>query len=102
MLAFALILIGLLARLFPHVPNFAPVVAIALFSGVYLNKRYAPWLALGLMILSDLMIGMHNVFPFTWASVVLIAFIGIWVKSRKSVATVIGGGLLSSILFSVI
>ena len=35
----AFLVVGVVARLLPHMPNFAPITATALFSGVYLNKR---------------------------------------------------------------
>jgi len=102
MLAIILVLLGITLRLVPHVPNFTPVVAIALFAGTYVNKKFAPWLALALMIISDVMIGMHNVMAFTWGSVVLISFLGIWLKSRKNMATVVGTSIVSSLLFFVV
>ena len=36
------IVIAVLLRLFPHIPNVTPVTAVALFSGAYFtNKKYA-------------------------------------------------------------
>ena len=39
MIAYFLIVLGLLLRFLPHVPNTAPVAAIALFAGAYLNRK---------------------------------------------------------------
>ncbi|MDP3143603.1 MAG: hypothetical protein Q8N14_06715 [Candidatus Omnitrophota bacterium] len=97
-----LVLLGISLRLVPHLPNVVPVVAIALFAGVYLNKRYAPWLALALMMISDVMLGLHNVALFTYGSVVAIAFLGIWLRNRKTISRVIGTSLASSLLFFVV
>lgn len=36
-----LILIGISLRLLPHFPNFTPVMALALFGGVYLSRKMA-------------------------------------------------------------
>jgi hypothetical protein len=102
MLAILLVILGITLRLVPHVPNVAPVVAIALFAGAYLNKRYAPWLALGLMVVSDFLVGLHNVMAFTWISVVLISFLGLWLRTRKTPAMVVGSSVVSSLLFFVI
>jgi len=102
MLAIMLVLLGISLRLVPHLPNVIPVVAIALFTGTYLNKRYAPFLALMLMIVSDFFVGLHNVMAFTWISVVLISYLGIWLRERKTPAMVIGTSIASSVLFFVV
>jgi len=102
MLAIALILLGIAMRFIPHVPNFTPVVAIALFSGFYLNKKYAILIPLSLMIITDLFLGLHEVFAFTWGSVILITVLGITQKKRKSALTVAGSSLLSAVLFFLI
>lgn len=102
LLGIILLLVGIILRFLPHVPNVAPVVAIALFGGVYLNKRYAIFMPFILMVISDLFLGMHNVIAFTWGSVLLISLLGIWLKKHKNVFTVAGLSGLSSIIFFVI
>ncbi len=102
-----LIIIGLIAfaavsRFLPHPMNFAPVAAVALFSGVYLDKRAALFVPLVAMIVSDIFLGFHNVIAFTWGSMILVGVIGIMVKRKKNVWTVAGGALLGSILFFLI
>ena len=52
MLAISLIVIGILFRFIPHTANFTPVAAIAIFAGVYLNKKHAFIVPLLLMVLS--------------------------------------------------
>jgi hypothetical protein len=54
------------------------------------------------MVLSDLLIGMHDVVLFTWGGFVLITLLGFWIKKQKSISTVIGGSLISSLLFYVV
>ena len=45
------------SRLIPHPPNFAPITAIALFSGFYVTNKFLVYaLPIGIMILSDLFI----------------------------------------------
>jgi len=51
---------GVIMRLIPHSPNFTPIGAIALWSGIYLPKRYAFLVAIGAMLLSDLVIGFYS------------------------------------------
>lgn len=102
MLALSLVAVGLLLRFLPHAPNFTPVAAIALFSGVYLNKRYSFIVPLILMVISDLVIGLHDVVLFTWGSFILITLLGLWIKRHKSVFGIISMSLVSSFLFYLI
>lgn len=102
MLAISLILVGILLRFMPHAYNFTPVAAIALFSGVYLKRKYAIIVPLVLMAVSDLFIGMHNVVIFTWGSFILAALIGILIRKNKSAARILGGSLAASLVFFVV
>jgi len=99
MLALILIVFGILLRFVQHAPNFTPVAAIALFGGLYLNKRYALIVPLVLMILSDLYIGMHNVVLFTWGGFALVALMALRYNKHKSALGVASLSLGSSILF---
>lgn len=102
MLAIAIIIVGILLRLTPHLPNFTPIAAIALFGGVYLRKRYALIAPLAIMMVSDLFIGIHNVILFTWAGFALTALLGLWVKQNKSFSRIIGASLISSFIFYIV
>ena len=102
MLAISLVVIGILLRFVPHAPNFTPVAAIALFSGVYLNKKYSWSIPLLLMIASDVFLGLHNVIAFTWGSFVLTGVLGMWLRPRKNPFYISAGALISSLLFFVI
>ena len=64
MIILLLLAIGLFARLLPHAPNFVPVVAIALFSGAYLNRKYSLLIPFALYVISDFLIGLHEVIFF--------------------------------------
>ncbi|PIY79946.1 MAG: hypothetical protein COY80_05445 [Candidatus Pacebacteria bacterium CG_4_10_14_0_8_um_filter_42_14] len=102
MLAISLIIIGLLFRFIPHTANFTPVAAIAIFAGVYLNKKQALVVPLLLMVISDLFLGMHNVVVFTWGSFILVTILGIWAKNHKTFSGIVSTSVLSSVLFYVI
>jgi hypothetical protein len=102
MLAISLILIGILLRFVPHTANFTPVAAIALFAGVYLNKRQALIVPLLLMVVSDIFLGMHNVAVFTWGSFVLVTMIGFWAKNHKTFKGIVSASVVSSFLFYLI
>jgi hypothetical protein len=102
MLAISLIVIGILLRFVPHTANFTPVAAIALFAGVYLNRRQALIVPLLLMVVSDIFLGMHNVAIFTWGSFVLVTMIGFWAKNHKTFKGIVSASVVSSFLFYLI
>ncbi|MFH1360105.1 MAG: DUF6580 family putative transport protein [Candidatus Omnitrophota bacterium] len=102
MLAIILLVFGVLTRLIVHEPNFTPILAVALFSGVYLNKRYAVILPVALMILADLFLGLHETILYTWGSMAIIAALGLWIKTRKSFALIFGGSIASAVLFFIV
>jgi len=49
-----LISLIVVARLLPSPPNFAPVAAVGLFAGVYIRAKWAIWIPIAGMMLSDL------------------------------------------------
>ena len=102
MLAISLIIVGILLRFVTHTANFTPVAAIALFAGVYLNKKQALIVPLLLMVISDIFLGMHNVVIFTWGSFALVSLLGFWARNHKTFKGIISTSIVSSLLFYVI
>lgn len=118
-----IIMIAVLIRLFPHAPNFAPIAAMGLFGGTYLNKKYSLIIVFITLLVSDyLLLYIHPFSPqflnlskfyspiallhsttlFVYGSFLLIALIGIWLKSHKSAKNILAACLSSSILFFLI
>jgi uncharacterized membrane protein len=102
MLAFVMILGGILMRLVPHLPNFTPIAAIALFGGTYLNKKYAFIVPLVAMFISDIFLGFHSTMIYVYGSFLLTGVIGLWLKNHKNAKNVVGAALFSSVLFFLI
>lgn len=102
MLALVILIAGISLRLAPHSPNFTPVAALALFSGVYLSRKQAFIIPLLLMMLSDIVLGLHDVVLFTWGSFALITLIGTVLKNKVTFSRTISTGLISSLLFYLI
>lgn len=104
-LALGLIGIGVMLRLLPLLTsghlgnNFAPVGAIALFGGVYLGKKYALWLPLVIMMISDVFLGYHSLIVLTWGSFALIGLIGLWLRKHKNIPNIVFGTVTGSLLF---
>ncbi|MFH1665653.1 MAG: DUF6580 family putative transport protein [Candidatus Omnitrophota bacterium] len=102
MIAYILIVMGFMMRVLPHAPNVAPVAAIALFSGAYLNKKLVPWVPLIIMAASDLIIGLHSVVAYTWGSFIIIGYIGMWLGKHKTPGFIALASIGSALLFFVI
>ena len=101
LLAVGLVTLVVAIRLLPHPPNFTPVAAIALFSGVYFKEKYWLVLPLGAMLLSDLYIG----FAEFWVSFsvyfcfAVIYLIGYFLKERRNFVNIFLGTISGSIVF---
>lgn len=94
----ALALFGVGWRLTPHIPNFAPIGAIALIAGQILGWRKSLAVTLAIMVISDAMIGFYQGMWWTWLGFGLIASFGFFIKSlplawRISVGAVGASGL---------
>src|SRR3989344_1146957 len=97
-----LILGGIVFRLIPHEANFVPVGAISLFAGIYAPKKYA-WLIVALvMVVSDLILGFHSVIPWVYGSYLLIVLLGILVRKKVNLGTILASSLFASVIFFVV
>ncbi|MFH1749842.1 MAG: DUF6580 family putative transport protein [bacterium] len=100
-LAVILIIFGIVMRLLPHPANFAPILAIGLFAGTYLDRKYAFWLPLIIMLISDFFLGFYNVWVMlaVYSSFILAVLIGVWIRKHKSLGNVFAGSIAGSLLF---
>jgi hypothetical protein len=81
--AFLLVFVAAFSRLLPHPANFTAIGAIALFGGVYLEKRFAFVVPILAMLMSDYFIGFYSGMYWVYGSFVLIGLIGVWLKNHK-------------------
>ncbi len=109
-----------LARLLPHMPNFAPITAMALFGGVYLTKRYAFIVPLLAMLISDYLLLyvnpfsspmfnfshivplqslFHSALPMVYLGFIISGFIGLWLKNHKTPVYIVLASFFCSIQF---
>ena len=87
-------------RILPHPANVSPVAAMALFGGAYFaDKRVALIIPFVALLMSDLVIGLHDTMVFVYASFALTMVIGYWIKSRQSFLTIASAAVASSVLF---
>lgn len=106
MLALIFIVIGIFSRLIPHIPNFAPITATALFGGMYLNKKFALIVPIFIMIISDFLLSpknmLHSTTLFVWGSFLISSLIGLWLRSHKKPLYIIVGIFSASLQFFLI
>ncbi|MCH8821442.1 hypothetical protein IID23_02845 [Patescibacteria group bacterium] len=110
-------------RLVPHLPNFAPIGALALFGGAYIKNKYALLIIFGTLLVSDYLLLyinpfssnpinfsqfhapwelVHSTIFFVYLSFLINFLIGRWIATNKSLNRIVSGALLSSVQFFVI
>jgi hypothetical protein len=88
-------------RLLPHIPNFAPIGALALFAGMYATNKSWLLAPLAAMIVSDFIIGFDKwqITAVIYGSFLVYALLGIVVKNNKSLLTTVGGTFAGALFF---
>ena len=69
----------IVTRLIPHPPNFTSTIALAFYLPVLFGVKFII-VVIGAFILSDLVIGMHQLIFFTWASLLLVGYLSKFFK----------------------
>lgn len=92
--------------LFIGIPNFAPIAAMALLGGAFLNNK---WMAMAIpiaaMVVSDLILhfftgwGIHSTLPFVYVGMALITLIGFFLQGKVNFPNVAGAALGGSLVF---
>ena len=90
-------------RLIPHPPNFAPIAAMALFSGAYFSKKWAAFLVpLAAMFITDLILGFHDTIWAVYLSFALIVVIGMMILKEQKIGNIFFASVISSVSFFII
>ena len=95
------ILLAAASRLIKHPYNFTPIIAMSLFAGCYLRRRWAIILPLGAMLVSDYFIGFYDwqVMLSVYVSIALVFGIGWILKKYKKWYNITLSALISSLAF---
>lgn len=104
LLAVLFIIFATLMRLVPHAANFAPIAAIALFSGAVLPRRWSFIVPILAMIVSDFFLGFYSlpIMISVYSCFLVSVFLGMWARKQKERGmSVLGASLFGSILFFV-
>jgi len=101
-----IVAVSIATRLLPHPPNFTPIAALALFSGMYAAKISKWFLLLPLVAIfvSDLAIGFYDwrVMAAVYLSFAVVGVMGLLLRHKKSIGTITGATLGASILFYIV
>jgi len=103
-IATLLVTFGVAGRLMPHAWNFAPIIAIGIFAGARLGKIYGFILPVLAMFISDAFIGYYDwrINIIVYASMGLSGAIGIALRNRRGVLSIVSGSIAGSTLFYLI
>jgi hypothetical protein len=107
--ALSLTVLGAIARLLPHPPNFAPVGATSLFAGARLPSWQAYLVPLALMAITDpILAAFYGVPAFTkyqifiYASFLISVWLGRRLRNTESISRIAAVTVLNSIQFFLI
>lgn len=97
----ALVALAVVGRLVPHYPNFTPVAATALFGSFLLRRRFAIFIPLTAMLVSDLFIGFYEwkIMLVVYAALSFPILFGELLRRRLQVTTVAASSLAASVVF---
>jgi len=94
--------LAVFSRLIPHPVNFTPIAALALFGGVYFEKKYAFILPLAVLVVSDWIIGFYAGIGWVYGSFVVIGLLGLWLRNHKTVGMTAAATVTGSAVFFVL
>ena len=87
------------SRFIPHPPNFTSLIALSFYVPVFFGLKFIPILLIS-FIITDFVIGFHNVTLFTWGSILIIGLISKYFI--ESIVKRFCGALFGAILFFII
>jgi len=107
--ALSLTVLGAVARLLPHPPNFAPVGATSLFAGARLPRWQAYLIPMALMAVTDPILSPFYGFKpytkfliFSYVSFLISVWLGRWLRNTESISRIAAITVLNSIQFFLI
>lgn len=100
-MTYIVLLLAAAARLIPHLPNFAPIGAMAFFGGRSMLGRKAFVFPLVALFISDIFLGFYawQIMAAVYVSFVLYGVVGRMMRNHAGALPVLGGTLIGSLLF---
>lgn len=94
-MSYLVVLLAVLMRFVPHIPNFSPVFGALLLGGAHLKRRDAIWYPLALLAASDFVLStivyhmrMEWTHGITWLGFAVVALIGYSLREHETVARI--------------
>ena len=83
MIIYLIIVLAIITRFIPHMPNFAPVTALAIFSAANMGWKKAAGLTLAVRFISDIFLGFFSwpLMVAVYASHLVGVGLGVWIKN---------------------
>jgi len=100
-LIFLFFVFGIISRIFPHAPNFTPIISITLLSGLYIKNKFIILVPILIMVLSDLIIGNHITSFWIYSSLMIIFIIGYY-SVRTNFKSIFIYSTISSFIFFIL
>lgn len=86
MIIYFIIILTIVTRFIPHMPNFAPITALAIFSAAYLPVKKSLAITFAARLVSDIFLGF-----FSWPLMIAVylshlfgVLLGVWIKDSKN------------------
>jgi len=99
----SVIIVAVISRLLPHLPNVTPVAAIALFGGTYINRKSLAFLfPIGILFISDLFLGIYPEIYAVYLSFAITVMIGFMLRKKDSALNIAIASFSSSIIFFIV
>lgn len=103
MLIYFIIVLAIASRFVPHMPNFAPITALAIFSAANMNWKKSVGITLAARFISDLFLGFFSwpLMVAVYASHLVGVLFGLWIKQSQNYRwlKIIGSSLGASVIF---
>lgn len=103
-LVFLLIFLAAMSRLVIHPFNFTPIIAMSIFAGFYINKKYFVIVPLLSMFVGDFFIGFYDfklMFP-VYLSIAIAFFMSHVMRNKKKWYAIFGVSITSSFVFFIL
>ncbi len=98
-----LILLAILTRVLPHIPNFTAMSAIALFGAAQYNKKIMAFLVpITALLLSDAILGFYQGMEWIYGTFILIIIAGFYLRNKITVPRLILLSVVSSLLVFIV
>jgi uncharacterized protein DUF6580 len=108
-MTYLIVLLAVLIRFIPHLPNFSPVFGALLFAGAYMRKRDSIWYPLALLAVSDVLLDrLVYHMRFGWyellgsGAFVVVPLVGRWLRNRVKVQSVLAASLAGPTAFFIV